>query len=505
MPFHLMLRRWGRVVLIALSVLGLGVLTANAPARAAVRVASVGNLAVSVGYAEDKETNTPNPAEFPTPWQGSPNTIFLGGPVVGQTACHQLLLCFDAGAIRLDNKGATDITVSKVFVDVHSTVKGGKTFSLWGSFTVPAGKSVILTENPPGNNPTYDNFDTSGYPGNNCTPVTVPPTVALTIGGVTTTLADSTHVLDTGGIDAGYCKPKQNESIQWRTIGSAGTKAGSFTLTPATQTPASGQPVSFGATLQDGNGVGIPRTPVTFNVVSGPNAGKTGSATTDAQGHAAFTYGGAAGGTDVVTASVTTVGVWQSNSAKVVWPGSPPPSWSGADIGTPALAGSDALSNGVWTVAGAGTDIGGTADQFHFVAQPLVGDGSLSARVVTQTNTNSRAQAGVMLRADASASAPFYAVIVTPQRGVFVFARTTAGGNVKTVASLAGSVPLFLRVSRSGAQYVAAMSSNGTTWTPISGSALSLNLPGTLLAGLAVSSHTATKRNTATFDSVSVG
>ncbi len=476
-----------------------------APVRAAAAQALSASLAVSVGYAEDKETNTPNPATFPTPWQGAPNTIFLGGPVVGQTACGKLPLCFDAGAIRLDNRGATDIVVSNVTVDLHSAIAGGKVFSLWGGFTVPAGKSVILTENPPGNNPSYDNFDTSGYPGNQCTPLTIAPTVALTIGGTTTTLADTSHVLDTGGIDAGYCQPKQNESIQWRAIGSAGTKAGSFTLSPATQSPQTGQAVTFGATLLDGSGRGIPNTATAFSVVSGPNAGKAGSATTDAQGHASFTYSGASGGTDVVVASVTTVGTWQSNGAKVVWPGSPPPTWTGADIGNPALAGSDALSNGVWTITGAGTDIGGTADQFHFVSQTLVGDGGISARVVTQTNTNSRAQAGVMLRADTTAGAPFYAVIVTPQRGVFVFARVTAGGNVQTVASLAGVAPLSLRVSRSGGQFTAATSSDGVTWTPVAGSSRTLGLPGTLLAGMAVSSHTVTKRNTATLDHVTLG
>src|SRR5438876_7030913 len=62
-----------------------------------------GNLAVFLGYAEDKETNTPPPGAFPNPWDGSPNVVFLGGPVVGQTACGKLPLCYDAGAIRLDN------------------------------------------------------------------------------------------------------------------------------------------------------------------------------------------------------------------------------------------------------------------------------------------------------------------------------------------------------------------------------------------------------------------
>src|SRR5664279_3721160 len=80
---------------------------------------SANGLLVSVGYAEDKETNNPNPAAFPVPWQGSPNTIFIGGPVVGQTQCGTLPTCFDTGAIRLDNSTTSDISVSDVSVDIH--------------------------------------------------------------------------------------------------------------------------------------------------------------------------------------------------------------------------------------------------------------------------------------------------------------------------------------------------------------------------------------------------
>ncbi len=58
----------------------------------------------------------------------------------GQTACGTLTTCYDAGAIRLDNPGPTDITVGSVSVDIHSSIPGGKTFNLWGSFTVPAGQ-----------------------------------------------------------------------------------------------------------------------------------------------------------------------------------------------------------------------------------------------------------------------------------------------------------------------------------------------------------------------------
>lgn len=309
---------------------GMWMNVAAAPLHAAPRRAlagsSVGNLSVYVGYAEDKEFNAPNPASFPTPWAGSPNTTFLGNPVVGQSNCGALPSCYDAGAIRLDNTGSLDIPVNGVSVDDHSSISGGKVFNLWGSFTVPAGKSVILTQDPTGNNPGYANFDTSSYPNNNCTPLTVAPTVTITVNGAPTTLVDSSHVLDTGGIDRGYCAPARNESIQWRPIGASGADTASLTLSPGSTSQNAGQPVSVSATLLDGGGAGIPNTNVTFTVTVGPDAGRTGVALTDANGNARYTYTGSSSGSDTLIASVTTVGTFTSNQVSVDWVnGGPPP------------------------------------------------------------------------------------------------------------------------------------------------------------------------------------
>ncbi len=489
------------LALAAQTVLAVGLVVA--PVRAA--GTGAGGLLVSVGYAEDKETNNPNPAAFPVPWQGSPNTTFLGGPVVGQTQCGSLPSCFDAGAIRLDNPTAAAISVSNVSVDVHSSIPGGKVFSLWGSFAVPAGQSVILTENPPGDTASYDDFDTSGYPGNVCTPITVAPTVTITVGGAATTLVDSTHVLDTGGIDQGYCGTgnDKNESIAWRPIGAAGADTATLNLAPGAVTEPVGGSVTETATLLDGGGNGLANVAVAFSVTNGPNAGQAGSAITNSVGQATFTYSDSGAGTDVVAAAVTTVGTFQTQSM-VVWGTATTPTWTGADIGSPPLAGSDVFASGVWTISGSGRDIGGTSDQLHFVSQPLPGDGEISARVITQTNSNSRARAGVMLRQSDDPAAPFYAAVVTPGAGIWVLERASFGGQVSTLVTTAGTVPVYLRVGRAGSSTTASTSADGVTWTPLAGSAASFPVSGTVLAGLAVTSHTLTKSSTATFDSVTL-
>ena len=480
---------------------------ASRSARAA-GVSSASGLSVFVGYAEDKEINTPDPASFPVPWAGAPNVTFLGGTVPGQTACGSLPLCYDAGAIRLDNPGSSAITVGRVSVDVHSSVSGGKVFNnLWGSFTVPANRSVILTENPPTSNPTYDNFDTSSYPNNNCTPLTVAPTVTITVGGVATTLADTSHVLDTGGIDAGTCSPKHNESIQWRPIGAAGTNVATISLSPAAFTTFAGTPATETATLLDGAGNGLANVTVGFSVTSGPNAGVSGTGVTDGAGRASFTYTGSAQGEDTLVATVTSVGTFRSNITREMWTDDSTNGWTSSDVGSPTPPGSDTLdtTTGTWTVQGGGRGIGGSSDEFHLVSKTLSGSGGVAARVTSQTNTAGNAKAGVMLRASTDPASAYYAAFVTPAGGVTVEERATSAATAATIATSAGTPPAYLWVRNEAGTVTAYGSSDGYTWTAIPGSAVILNLGPSLLAGLAVTSNDLTTLNVSTMDSVVVG
>jgi hypothetical protein len=476
-------------------------------ARPAVASNTAGGLSVFVGYAEDKEFQIPNPSAFPTPWAGAPNTVFLGGTVPGQMACGTLTACYDAGAIRLDNPGATAVSVSSVSVDDHSSVVGGQVFNnLWGSFTVQPGQSVILTENPPTNNPSYDNFDTSSYPSN-CTPLTVAPTVTITLAGVLTTFVDSTHVLDTGGIDAGSCSPKHNESVQWRPIAASGSLNATLTVGPTTATAFSGGPVTETAALLDGSGsAGLPNTSVTFSVVSGPDAGVTGTAITDSSGHANFTYTGTSDGEDVVTASVSTVGSFVSNSTHVLWVNDSSAGWSSADIGNASPAGGQSFdaATGSWTLQGGGTAIGGISDQFHFVWQTIPGAADVVARVSSQTNTNPAAQAGVMLRATTDPSSAFYGAFVTPG-GIVVQQRPSQGAAATSLLESAGTVPAYLWVRESSGSAITYESSDGYTWSPVPGSGAGVNLGSSPLGGLAVTSGDSTQLSSAIADTVVVG
>jgi hypothetical protein len=181
-----------------------------------------------------------------------------------------------------------------------------------------------------------------------------------------------------------------------------------------------------------------------------------------------------------------------------------PTGWNCSEIGHPYPAGEQIFSNGAWTIRGGGGDIWNTTDQFHFVSQPLTGDGSLSAHITSQSNSMDYAKAGVMLRQGTDSNAPYYTAFVTPLHGVLVQYRTAVGVFSSQASQSNITVPIYLKVSRSGTTYTAYSSSDGVTWSLIPGSSVALNMATTLQAGMAVTSHNVDTVSTATFDTVSM-
>jgi hypothetical protein len=79
------------------------------------------------------------------------------------------------------------------------------------------------------------------------------------------------------------------------------------------------------------------------------------------------------------------------------------------------------------------------------------------------------------------------------------------GGNSVQIAATTGTVPTYLWAVRSGTTFSVYTSTDGVSWTLVPGSSISLNITGTLLAGLATTSHDSTVLGTATFNAVKVG
>lgn len=177
-----------------------------------------------------------------------------------------------------------------------------------------------------------------------------------------------------------------------------------------------------------------------------------------------------------------------------------PAPWSNQDVGSTNLTGSAFFNNGTYTVTGAGADVWGAADGFHYVSRPQTADGSITARVVRLDNTHTYAKAGIMLRGSLSRSAANVVLNVRPNGSVEFMSRPASGAATTFIATAGQTPPAWLRLTRAGTTVSAYVSANGTSWTRIG----TVNISGLQLAGLFVTSHDLAVRNTAVIDSVTV-
>jgi len=108
--------------------------------------------------------------------------------------------------------------------------------------------------------------------------------------------------------------------------------------------------------------------------------------------------------------------------------------WQQADVGNVGLAGSASETNdGDLQINGAGSDIWGTADSFHFVYQPL-DDGEIRSNQPDQDASNPFAKIGLMIRLTLDPDSPHVVLDVKPDGGIEFMTRATPGGETTFVA-----------------------------------------------------------------------
>jgi len=185
---------------------------------------------VFVGYSDNLRAS----GFFPNPWIGAP------GVVSNQSGAQT----FDAGAVRIDNTGATPITITGFSVSLNN---GGSVFTgaQFPSLVIPAGGKGIFTQS------VEFNFDTSdfgflpdgigidaGHPVGGCTNpgaltaaqkalcVSNAPVVSFTENGTPVSFTDTGNILDTFGYDFINGSSDGNESINWNSIGGPVNRGG---------------------------------------------------------------------------------------------------------------------------------------------------------------------------------------------------------------------------------------------------------------------------------------
>ncbi|HYS27012.1 MAG TPA: Ig-like domain-containing protein [Vicinamibacterales bacterium] len=200
------------------------------------------------------------------------------------------------------------------------------------------------------------------------------------------------------------------------------------------------------------------------------------------------------------TADFSTVSVTETAQLAAA---APPAGWSSADVGLPALAGSEQENAGTFSVSGGGVDVAGVTDQFHYLYKQVSGDVNIVARVTAVQLVNAASKGGVMIRDSLTPNGAHASMFLTAGNGPAFVQRAAAGDVATTTPSGTAAAPYWLKLELRADTVTAFQSADGLTWAMVG--AVRLTLPSPYYVGLAVSSQDAQSLATATFDNVLIG
>ncbi|MDQ6696751.1 MAG: PQQ-binding-like beta-propeller repeat protein, partial [Actinomycetota bacterium] len=172
-----------------------------------------------------------------------------------------------------------------------------------------------------------------------------------------------------------------------------------------------------------------------------------------------------------------------------------PAGWTCADIGNPDPPGDTTVAGAAYTLNGAGTGIDQGSDSVHYVYKTVTGDQAVTAQVVTQPGAPAGAEEGIVMRANAAPTSPYYGVVINPGGSATIVSRVYDGiPNRAKVPIPTSTSPAWLRITRfQDTRYNPAVtffstltSTDGVNWTPVLGSGMAIDFgAGAYLAGMA--------------------
>ena len=121
-----------------------------------------------------------------------------------------------------------------------------------------------------------------------------------------------------------------------------------------------------------------------------------------------------------------------ASPASSILPAAVPLPWKQQDIGSVGVAGGAVYCGGMFTVMASGTNIGGTADAFHFVYQTASNNCSIIAPISVPQTSTTNAQAGVMIRDSLNANAANAFIGLTATNTVTFQYRSSDGGDTSS-------------------------------------------------------------------------
>ncbi|HTJ79763.1 MAG TPA: sialate O-acetylesterase [Rariglobus sp.] len=168
------------------------------------------------------------------------------------------------------------------------------------------------------------------------------------------------------------------------------------------------------------------------------------------------------------------------------------------DVGvTGPTGGAYATASGVYTLTGAGYQVGSVPDSCNFAYLKVTGDCSITARVATLGTGGSSPQAGVMIRGSLDPAGTFARTYVDPTQNYYQGRGTVGGGSGTSVGANSNR---WVRVVRTSGVCKGYTSADGLNWIQ-QGTPVNVVSSAPVYVGLMVCSRNGTL-NTTSFDNV---
>ena len=164
---------------------------------------------------------------------------------------------------------------------------------------------------------------------------------------------------------------------------------------------------------------------------------------------------------------------------------------------------------GTYTITATGWDIAGTADAFHYAYVTLNGTGTIEARVLSVTDTDQWAKAGVMVRETLEPGSKFAAVYITSGMGCRFQMRSdtdidvTSDSSIATAEQIAITAPYWVKLERGvSGNFKAYYSSDGNNWQAMAWNPQNITMSSNVYIGLALTAHNASATCEAQYSNV---
>ncbi len=181
--------------------------------------------------------------------------------------------------------------------------------------------------------------------------------------------------------------------------------------------------------------------------------------------------------------------------------------WASQDIGSVGIPGGARQTTNSFAVRASGVGLNQSVDGFHFIYQPMSGDGEIVARIAGLDSKFPQAEAGLMIRQTLGPESAHAAVVLSLRNAPAFHYRVSRKRPNPEMRGPPTPAARWLKLEKREKFYIGSVSEDGKNWKVVGSQTINLgssrNRDDQWFIGLAVSSHTNNGLCAAQFEQVS--